>query len=459
MVVDCEHQGGIAVGSSLRPWRTGAALLALAWAMPALARPVISCPGDCNGDGGVVVGELVTAIDIALERTPPGQCRAADPNADERVAVYELIAAVARALEGCPYPRDGALRLNHLQVVGTHNSYHVQADPPVFAALLAFSEPLARTLEYTHIPLFDQFETQGIRQIELDVFADPVGGLYASPLGLVLQTGDPRSVIPELLTPGLKVLHVQDIDYQSTCRRFVDCLETVKAWSDAHPLHMPMMVLVEAKDDVLPPNLGFDFVVPIPFGAAELDQIDAEIRSVFPPEQLITPDDVRGGHDTLADAIRTDGWPTLAASRGKVLFCLDNEGRRTLYLDGHPSLRGRVMFSPASLNSDDAGFLKLNDPIRDFDRIQDAVAQGFVVRTRADGDTVEARSGNTTPRDTALASGAQWISTDYPVPNPDFGTGYRVEMPGGMPARCNPISAPDACDALDIENPTFLQGP
>ena len=42
----------------------------------------------------------------------------------------------------------------------------------------------------------------------------------------------------------------------------------------------------------------------------------------------------------------------------------------------------------------------------------------------------------------ALASGAQWVSTDYPVPNPAFGTGYQVMIPGGMPARCNPISAP-----------------
>jgi hypothetical protein len=63
----------------------------------------------------------------------------------------------------------------------------------------------------------------------------------------------------------------------------------------------------------------------------------------------------------------------------------------------------------------------------------------------ADADTLEARFGMTTRRDAALASGAQFVSTDYPVPNPDFGTGYFVEIPDGAPARCNPVNAPAGC--------------
>jgi hypothetical protein len=432
------------------------AILAAVCVSPAFAEAVVSCRGDCNGDGQVDIAELTIGVRISLGQDGPDRCRAFDADGDDQVFVFELLGGVRRSLDGCPYPHDDELRLNHFQVLASHNSYHVQADPPVFQAIADFSQALADSLEYTHVPLREQFETQGIRAIELDVFADPLGGLFASPLGLREQTGDPNSTIPEMETPGLKVLHVQDIDYQTTCRRFVDCLETVKAWSDEHPLHMPLMVQIEAKDDVIPNGLGgFEFVVPVPFGAAELDSIDAEIRSVFPPEQLITPDDVRGTHDTLAEAIRTDGWPTLAASRGKVLFTLDNEGRRRLYLQGHPSLRGRVLFTPASPDDDDAAFLKLNDPIADFAEIQQAVADGFVVRTRADGDTDEARTNTTTQRDKAIESGAQWVSTDYPVPDPDF-TPYMVDIPDGVPARCNPISAPSSCAATDIENPGFL---
>ncbi len=354
------------------------------------------------------------------------------------------------------YPRDGELRLNQMQVLGSHNSYHIQPEPALFSLLRAFSEPLAQSFEYTHLPLEEQFATQGIRQIELDVFTDPEGGLYATRAGQRAATGDGASGVPALDEPGLKVLHVQDIDFGTTCFTLVECLTDVRTWSEANPGHAPLMILVEVKDDVIPdPGLGF--VIPLPFGAADLDAVDAEIRSVFAPEQMITPDDVRGDHDTLEQAILTDGWPTLGASRGKVLFALDNGGeKKALYTEGHPSLRGRVLFTSSEPGEDEAGFVKLNDPIGDAAKIREFVGRGFIVRTRADADTAQARTGDVTQRDAAIASGAQFVSTDYPVPDPDFGTGYFVAIPDGTPARCNPISAPPDCTSLDIENPAAL---
>lgn len=357
---------------------------------------------------------------------------------------------------GAAYPRDGELRLNQMQVLGSHNSYHIEPQPALFSLLRAFSEPLAQSFEYTHLPLEEQFARQGIRQIELDVFTDPDGGLYANRAGQRAATGDGASGVPALDEPGLKVLHVQDIDFETTCFTLVECLTDVRTWSEANPGHAPLMILVEVKDDVIPdPGLGF--VIPLPFGAADLDTLDAEIRSVFAPEQMITPDDVRGDHDTLEQAILSDGWPTLGASRGKVLFALDNGGeKKALYTEGHPSLRGRVLFTSSEPGEDEAGFVKLNDPIGDAAKIRDLVARGFIVRTRADADTAQARTGDVTQRDAALASGAQFVSTDYPVPDPDFGTGYFVAIPDGTPARCNPISAPSDCTSLDIENPAAL---
>lgn len=436
-----------------------AAGMALACAMAVAPRPGLAqtCEGDCNNDGVVMIDEVVSGVAIALGRNDSALCPSLDLDGDGAVLVYELIAAVLRAMEGCPYPRDDDLRLNQIQVLGSHNSYHIRPAQPILDALRAFTPQLSEPLEYDHPALGEQFESQRIRQIELDVFADPFGGLYSTPYGLELTTGDPNARIPELGAAGFKVLHIQDIDFQTVCQTFIECLEDVKAWSDAHPLHMPIMILVEAKDDVLP-DLGFNFVAPLPIGEEEFDALDVEIRSVFPSEQLITPDDVRGTRATLAEAVRTDGWPTLGASRGKVLFCLDNGNpKRADYIRSHPSLQGRVMFTSSPASAPEAAFMKLNDPIGDFDEIQAAVAEGFVVRTRADADTVEARTNNTTPRDMALASGAQWVSTDYPVPDPVFGTGYMVEIPTGMPARCNPINAPAECASLDIENPAHLE--
>jgi len=335
---------------------------------------------------------------------------------------------------------DRCIALNHVQVLGSHNSYHLRPQEPLWSALLGITAAFAQ-LDYTHRPLGEQFEEQGIRQIELDVFADPAGGLFAARDGQ-RALGIPQPDIPALRQPGLKVLHIQDIDFESTCLTFVECLGAVKAWSDAHPGHLPIMVLVEAKDDPFPDA----------FGVHEFDAVDTEIRAVFPPERLVTPDDVRGRFATLDEAVRTRGWPSLASARGRVLFALDNGGaKRRAYLDGHPALAGRVLFTDADPGDADAAFVKENDPLAEPGRIAALVTAGYVVRTRADADTEEARTGDTRPRDAALASGAQWVSTDYPVENPAFGTGYLVRIPAGMPGRCNPTNAPAACRTVALE--------
>ena len=345
---------------------------------------------------------------------------------------------------------DDCVALNEVQTLGTHNSYHIQPAPDLFSVLVAFDSQF-RLVEYTHIPLDQQFDTEGIRQIEIDVFADPNGGLYARRGALIVLGRDPNTNIPELLAPGFKVLHIQDVDFETTCLTFTSCLRTVKAWSDAHPKHLPIMILVEAKDDTIPDPLNLGFAVPIPFTSELFDALDAEIRSVFPPRQLITPDDIRRGRTTLEEAVLTLGWPRLGAARGKVLFTLDNASKRNLYLDGHPSLAGRVLFTNASPGDPDAAFVEVNDAKGGATVIPDLVQSNYVVRTRADADTLEARAGDVSTRNAALQSGAQWVSTDYAVPNPDFGTGYFVAIPGGNVARCNPVNAPIGCRSSALE--------
>jgi len=354
---------------------------------------------------------------------------------------------------------DHCVRLNQVQVLGTHNSYKIQPADSLMQLLRLFLGPLADTLEYSHAPLAEQLESQGIRQIELDVFGDAAGGLFATPAGprIVAAQGlppgpenDPDGLLAE---PGLKVLHIQDVDFRSTCLGFERCLQVVKSWSDDNPRHLPIMILVEAKDDPIP-DPGFGFVVPEEIDAATLDEIDATIHDVFPAWQLITPDEVRGGRSTLEEAVRMGDWPTLAEARGRVLFALDNGGRvRDLYVAGHPSLAGRVMFTDSPPGSAEAAFLKINDPLPDPSGLRERVVEGYLVRTRADADTLEARLGDTTRRDTALASGAHYVSTDYPVENPDFGTGYVVAIPDGDPARCNPVNAPRDCRSRLLELP------
>lgn len=337
---------------------------------------------------------------------------------------------------------DDSLQLDQVQVLGSHNSYHIEPYPEVLEALRAVNPATAAGLEYTHRPLTEQFDQLGVRQIELDVYADPQGGAYANP-SLPESLGVDVPDDPRMLEPGFKVLHTAGIDTQSTCPTLVSCLEEVDAWSRANPGHVPVMVLIEMKD--------------VTVDAATFDALDAEIRSVLPPERLVTPDDVRGDRATLGSAVSTEGWPTLGEVRGKIMFALDNGGMRETYLAGHPSLEGRVLFTPSAPGEPDAAFAKLNDPIADADAIAAALDANMLVRTRADADTLQARANDTTTRAAALASGAQFVSTDYMEPNPEF-SDYEVQIPGGTPAGCNPVTAPRDCGPKDVEDPARLKG-
>jgi len=122
-----------------------------------------------------------------------------------------------------------------------------------------------------------------------------------------------------------------------------------------------------------------------------------------------------------------------------------------VYLAGHPSLRGRVLFTNAEPGEADAAFIERNDgPAAD---ITVLVRKGYLVRTRTDAETQEARINDTRRRDAMLASGAQILSTDYPAAEPArWPGGYFVALPGKAVVRCNPINAPSTCHAKDAIN-------
>jgi hypothetical protein len=251
----------------------------------------------------------------------------------------------------------------------------------------------------------------------------------------------------QLERPGLKILHVPDVDFRSTAPTFLDGLKQVRAWSVAHPTHVPILIQIELKDEAIP---GLP-TRPVHFGREELDSVDAEILTVFTRAQILTPDRVRGQFATLPEAIRAQGWPPLSQVRGLVMFALDNEGAvRDGYLAGHQALRDRLMFVSVSPEHPAAAWFKVNDPKSGFEQIQRLVKEGFLVRTRADADTRQARTGDVSQRDKALASGAQFVSTDYREPDRRL-TDYSVRLPDGQVARTNPVSGNPAWRSIDLE--------
>jgi hypothetical protein len=342
---------------------------------------------------------------------------------------------------------DGALKLNQIQLIGTHNSYHAGIPPSESRLWRVRALSAWEGLDYKHEPLTQQLDS-GVRQIELDIFADSQGGRYAHPTGIDMVAAarlppdppfDPEGL---MMQPGFKVMHVQDLDFRSVCQPFKACLEEVRAWSHGHPGHIPIFILVETKQESTqgPMHLTEAEL----FTAKTFDELDAEIRSVFSPEEMITPDDVRGSYKTLNEAVLAGRWPTLRSARSKVIFLMDQRPVGPVYAQGHPSLRGRVLFTNAVPGEPDAAFTELNDGPAS--KIEKLVQEGYLVRTRTDDSTHEARINDTRRRDAMIASGAQILSTDYPASEPARWEGhYSVALPENAVARCNPVNWPAGC--------------
>ncbi len=362
------------------------------------------------------------------------------------------------------------LPINQLQLIGSHNSYRKRTDPYILGFMYQNGQLLPSSFDpdswdYEHLPLGVQFDEYGIRSIELDVFDDPNGGLFYFRYGKAVVANDVQagySNVPALGAPGLKMLHYPDLDYNVNYYTFKQGLTAVKNWSDAHPNHLPITILVEPKEDnphtelagleQLPPpyTIPNNFTNTIPFTAANLGTIDQEIRAIFGHDltNVITPDMVRGGFNTLNQAVTHKKWPRLGDARGKVMFVMVNSNNeKEAYLSLYPGLQGATMFLFSQPGNPETAFVKLDDPVPNFQAIKGLVQDGYMVRTRADAETVEARTGNTNRREKAFASGAQIISTDYYRPDPRYlmgsssgWTDYSVFFPGNDLARLNPIN-------------------
>jgi hypothetical protein len=297
-------------------------------------------------------------------------------------------------------PLDDVLTLEHIQVKGTHNSYHIE---PML--------PLDASHEYTHPPLDVQLEEFGVRAFELDLHK--AAGI-------------------------LQVYHLAVVDSQTTCNTLSLCLETIEGWSDQHPGHVPIMVWFEIKD-----NVGGD---PID----DLLLVDQTILDVFEPSRVLTPDFVQGDHATLREAIEAEGWPTLGEVRGKIMFMILNGDHDSVdaYTNGGTSLANRMMFVGTNdFTAPYAAVSKINDPADS--AIADAHAAGILTASNlcgagSDDDECFAKL------EAAKASGTHNLKDDFLAPVE--GMTYFLDLPDGNPARCNEVTAPPECTAEAIED-------
>ncbi len=329
---------------------------------------------------------------------------------------------------------EDSVPLNRIQVIGSHNSYKKAIEPDLYDSLLTIDKRI-ESLQYEHISILEQLD-MGLRNLEIDVYADSKGGKFAHPGGLdfvpPIAKYDTAGVMRQ---SGFKILHMPDLDFRTHYYTLKECLLALKSWSGRNPDHIPVFITFEAKDG----GANKFGTQPEKFTKTLFDKLDQAFQNYLGVENIITPDMVRGNFETLEEAVLHSNWPTMKESKGKFLIVLnDRDPKMSMYTTGHPSLRGRMMFVNADPGVPEAAVMFRNDP-KDV-RIQDLVRKGYIIRTRADAGTEEARKNDFTRFDQACKSGAQIITTDYYLPSTFFKSQYKISFEGGSYVRYNPIN-------------------
>lgn len=287
---------------------------------------------------------------------------------------------------------DDALRFNEIAMRCTHNSYHMRPS--------RVGHP---SHNYEHAPLDVQLGAHGVRAFEIDVHG-----------------GD-----------GYPVLHIPRLDPLSTCENITACLETIAAWSKAHPGHQMIVVWIEMKDELSVTKIK------------DYDNFDATVERALGRNRLYTPTDFARHALSPRAALAAHGWPTVGETRDRVMLVLLDtdaphyEGYRA---DG----RQGVMFSnarAADYTAPWAVVTKVNDPRRSVE-IADALALDLLVASNV-GGAEDSDDTNQERLDAALRNGSHMLCDDFPAPVEE--RAYWLDIPAWDPSGCNAVTAPATC--------------
>jgi len=190
-------------------------------------------------------------------------------------------------IQNAQKPIDAVLdtfRMNQLQCIGSHNSYRIKTDQDIFNFVNTFLSFLPNDLnpkdwDYTHMPIIDQLDL-GLRNFELDIYNDPQGGRFYNRLGNILVGKNIASGVEALRQPGMKIVHIPDVDYNTHYFTFKDALKDIKNWSLQNPTHLPIIILLEDKETSVG-NIIPIFTKALPFDEAAVNAVDQEIKDIF----------------------------------------------------------------------------------------------------------------------------------------------------------------------------------
>lgn len=279
-------------------------------------------------------------------------------------------------------------RLNEVRVLGTHNSYELESQK-IYQVLqdcvnnITFGLSNLNQTRLNQDTLTEQFDL-GIRSVELDIE--------------VMQDKDGTHFV---------CCHSPMIDNNSTCYDFSLALKEIKMWSDAHPDHLPISVLIEVKKFFLPVN-GFRT-----FTVNDANAFGSLVQEIF-GSTLLTPADVMGEYETFEQMRKNNAWPTLKETQGKVMLLLHPTNITDKYISQDETLKTQTMFPMLRFSDTDkpyASFILINMPEDVAENSEKLFKEGnFIVRTRTDDFGTFSEQWD----ELAMSCGSQILSTDYP---------------------------------------------
>lgn len=299
------------------------------------------------------------------------------PCDENKIAAFEIEQAI----------EDG-VKYNEVAFIGTHNSYQIEATEEFLKLynavdVVTFGIIDGETADFTMDTLTEQMQL-GIRNFEIDIET--------------IITDD------EI---GFVVSHSPLLDNTSSCYDFEKALEEIKMWSDANPNHLPISIIIEPKEFLLPiggmRNFNLEYA----------NAFDALLREKL-GETLLTPSEMMSEYASLKEMREADGWLPLEDTLGKVLVLMHDTAVTEDYINQDVSIKSQAMFP--MLRFDDrnetyTSFIICNDPEDALENKSEAIDEcNLIVRTRADSYPTFSDERY----ELANQCGSQIISTDYP---------------------------------------------
>ncbi len=285
---------------------------------------------------------------------------------------------------------DETILLNDIQLLASHNSYKKNGSAlGRFFVQIGASAEEAKALDYGYRTLTQQFRS-GIRSMEFDL---------------------------RLRKTQFTLTHVPLVDNSSVAPDFSMALEEIELYSRYNPNHIPIIILIEIKDDWMI----------LDHALQKIDQDKLIILNTLLIEklgnQLYQPKDFILPNMTLNETITSSGWPSVSSLLGKVIIVLHPGGFTPDYVDIDPTLQTLAMFPgvySSQVSRDYAAFVVENNP--ESSLIPTLVSSKYIVRTRIDADLVFSQS----LMDAAIQSGAQILTSDYTIARSDLSVTHMI---------------------------------